>query len=125
MSTTAHTDPQTAQTIAGVIRDQITPGVLMSLGAHGFVALTEECGGLAFQASILPFTAAGVRSQRPARMNVRVILTLDDTYDVRVLHVRAGATQVHYEATEVYADQLPRVLFALDYNGPTVLNPRY
>lgn len=76
--------------IANIIRQQITPGVLMSLGAHciGSARMAHEQGGpmlpsLVFKALILPFNKNGERSERPRKMYVIVSLTPADTYEIR------------------------------------------
>ena len=124
--------------IASTIRHQITPGVLMSLGAHDIGAgrIAHEQGGpmlpsLIFKALILPFNKNGERSERPRKMYVIVSLTPADTYEITVTYNanvgngRGTDRTDHYHATDVYAEDLARVLLSLDYDGDTVTNPRY
>ncbi|MGP5652603.1 hypothetical protein [Glutamicibacter arilaitensis] len=113
-------------TVAGTIRQQVEIGIFMSLGAHEFAALTSEGReiGLTFKARILPFTKAGKRSPRPRIMRVTVELNHLDYYDVRVLYAARGQFIAHYESSSIDAEQLSRILLALDYDGQEVLNTR-
>lgn len=124
--------------IANTIRRQITPGVLMSLGAHdiGSAHMAHQQGGpmlpsLVFKALILPFNKNGERSERARKMYVIVSLTPADTYEITVTYNanvgngRGPDRTDHYHATDVYAEDLARVLLSLDYDGDTVTNPRY
>lgn len=116
------------QQIAATIRDQITPGVLMSLGAHklGYINDDEEvAGGLRFVASILPFNKNGERAARPRLMTVVVTLTYADLYDISVVYPRKHEAVTHYQASGVYCYQLAKLLLALDWDGDEILNPRY
>lgn len=132
MSTSTQID---TREIANTIRHQITPGVLMSLGAHDIGAgrIAHEQGGpmlpsLIFKALILPFNKNGERSERPRKMYVIVSLTPADTYKITVTYngnAQGPGRTDHYHATDVYAEDLSRTLLALDYDGDTVLNPRY
>lgn len=135
MSTSTQID---TREIANTIRQQITAGVLMSLGAHdiGAARMAHEQGGpmlpsLVFKALILPFNKNGERSERPRKMYVIVSLTPADTYKITVTYNanvgngRGPDRTDHYHATDVYAEDLSRTLLALDYDGDTVLNPRY
>lgn len=127
-----------AREVAAIIRRQISGGVLMSLGArdfrHGNVAAVrgaDPLPSLIFNATILPFTASGARGSAGRTMNVVVSLNARDLYDVLVTYNRRGdryGTQgpvVHFEADDVDAESLTRVMLALDYDGPETLNPRY
>lgn len=115
-------------TVSDIIRRQIGQGVLMSLGARAFVAYEA---GLAFDATILPMTKSGKRATAARTMRVYVKLNAADYYDISVTYPRRGdrygihAPEVHYEAADVDALQLSGLLLALDYDGETVLNPRY
>lgn len=135
MSTSTQID--TAE-IASIIRQQITGGVLMSLGArdfrHGNIAPikgAETLPSLIFNATILPMTKAGKRGTAPRTMQVTVSLNGNDYYDVRVTYNQRGdkyglkAPIVHYEADDVDVSTLARLMLALDYDGDTVTNPRY
>lgn len=135
MSTSTQID---TREIANTIRQQITVGVLMSLGAHdiGAARMAHEQGGpmlpsLVFKALVLPFNKNGERSERPRKMYVIVSLTPADTYKITVTYNanvgngRGPDRTDHYHATDVYAEDLSRTLLALDYDGDTVLNPRY
>lgn len=114
--------------IAVEIKRQIGPGSLMSLGAHDFRAagpvVSGERGGLDFAVRVLPFRADGTRGTAPRIMRCRVTLTGADDYKVRVAYLNRHNIVTHYEGDGFYADQLPALMLALDYNGPTVLNPR-
>lgn len=117
-------------TVAGEIKRQIGVHGLMTVGAHKFFRLPQD-RGLGFKARIHPFTKTGKRAGAPRIMTVTVVLNATDTYDVKVRYRRkvTGTPYkegvVHYEATGIYADQLPRLMLALDYFGPETLNPRY
>lgn len=105
-----------AQAIAGVIRSQITPGVLMSLGAHRFFSQTDDRGnsGLVFSARVLPFTINGDRAEQPRIMQVLVTLNAADTYDVTAQYRRGNQTVEHFAARGLYAESLPTVLLEMD-----------
>lgn len=109
------------KTVAETILAQINKGVLMSLGASN---LGYSAKALTFNARILPMTKAG-RGARARVMAVRVELGPDDTYSVQVAYPKRGAREVHFKESGVYADQLNRVLLALDFDGEQVSNPRY
>lgn len=122
----------TAADTAKVIRQQITMGALMSLGARDFSHGTRDGQTyLAFAATVLPFTKSGNRATAARAMTVTVTLTPADLYDITVTYPQRGdryglkTPETHYTAEGIYADQLPRLLLALDYDGETVLNPRY
>jgi hypothetical protein len=115
--------------IAVTIKQQIGPMVLMSLGAHNFLAasptVSGERGGLDFAVRVLPMRADGKRGTAPRIMRCRVTLTAMDDYKVRVAYLGRGKSIVtHFETDGVFADQLPNLLLALDFDGDTVLNPR-
>lgn len=105
-------------------RAAIGEGALMSVGAHHVANVPgrHQLGGLAFLARILPMTKTG-RSERPSLMGVLVSLTPADEIDVEVIRARDG--QEHTQLRGVYLDQLQRIILALDYDGPEVMNPRY
>lgn len=107
--------------IATTMKRQIGVMTLMSLGASEFTAIN---GGLRFKARILPFNDNGTRSGRAAKMFVEVRLNGLDYYDVKVHHVKGFTASTHYEQENVDAHSLSDVLFSLDYDGPTVRNPR-
>jgi hypothetical protein len=114
---------------AHIIRDQITPGVLMALGARDLMAtardLTGAEPGLRFTASILPFTKSGARGTRARAMTVAVTLNALDLYDIAVTYAgRDYSVVTHWEAANVDCFELSRLLLALDYDGPTAVNPR-
>ena len=111
MTTTTYT----ANEIADIIRSQIGIGVLWSLGARDFTYLPE--GGLAFYATILPFNTQGKRLRSPRIMRVVVTLNGADLYDISVSYLRDWEHTVHYEAHNVYSDQLPTLMLALDSDG--------
>ena len=107
---------QTTATTASIIRQQITPGVLMSLGAHKLGHYTDEQGqqALVFLARVLPFNVNGQRAERPRLMRVMVTLNGADTYDIAVDYRRGHKTVRHFYAQGIYADQLPHTLLAVD-----------
>lgn len=115
-----------ANEAAEIIRSQISNNVLMSLGAEGLVADTDENGNpqLSFTARILPFNKDNSRSTRPAKMLVFVTLAPSDTYTVTVKRLRDMVFEEHAYTDDVYADQLNTVLLALDYDGEEAFNPR-
>lgn len=106
----------TATATVTIIRDQITPGVLMSLGAHklGYYTDEQEREALVFVARVLPFTLNGRRSERPRLMRVMVTLNGEDTYDIEVDYRRGHKTVRHFDAQGIYADQLPLVMLSID-----------
>ena len=99
-------------------------GIYGSLGAtdRTIVGGEHRLGGLRFTARILPFNKDGERSYRPTKMNVEISLNPRDLIDVKVTRQKDGV--VHYEGTDFFIDQLPGVIYALDYDGDTPLNPR-
>lgn len=105
-------------TIPNTIREQITVGVLMSLGAtdlmadRGHTKTPEPFDALTFRARILPNKTSAARVMR-----VKVTLDPSDTYSIRVTYPKRGKPfeeVVHYETSDVYCDQLARTLLALD-----------
>lgn len=104
--------------IPATIRDQITVGVLMSLGATDLMSdrvhvPKPEYDTLTFRARILP----SAKASRPRVMRVRVTLDPADTYSITVTYPKHGKPfeeVTHYEASGVYCDQLARTLLALD-----------
>lgn len=97
----------------------------MSLGASNLGYTTAEAlPCLVFIARILPFNKSGHRSSRAVRMAVHVALDPSDTYTVHVHYVSKGQKVEHARVEGVFADELNRVLLALDFDGPEVLNPR-
>lgn len=115
MTTTTETREE-AQYVAQTIRRQITPGVLMSLGAHKLGSYTHENGthALVFVARVLPFKKNGERAAAPRNMRVIVTLNVADLYDIRVEYQRQGKTVTHYRAGSVYADQLAGDMLRID-----------
>lgn len=119
--------------VASTIREQINTGSLMALGAHelrplDFIAddASAPLPSLAFKARILPFTKSGHRSTAARVMQVVVSLNAADLYDVLVIYKgRDGQKVVHYESSDVDAMKLSWLLLALDFDGDSVLNPRY
>lgn len=106
----------TATQTADIIRQQITPGVLMSLGAHNLGHYTDdqEQHSLAFMARVLPFNVNGTRLRTPRIMRVIVTLNGADTYDIAVDYRRGKQIVSHFAANGIYNDQLPHVLLAVD-----------
>lgn len=107
--------------IASTIKKQVNTMTYMSLGASNFTAIN---GGLRFNARILPFNADGSRSSKPSNMIVEIRLNGHDYYDVQVHRIKDFRASTHFEQENVDASSLDRLLFSLDYNGDTVLNPR-
>lgn len=138
MNTTETYTAAETRTIADEIRSQIGVGGLMTLGAsalrHGLVAATPEATprpSLVFNARILPFTKTGQRSGNARTMQVVVSLNGADYYDVKVTYNQRGDRYgikppvVHFEASDVDAFTIGRLMVALDYDGDTATNPRY
>lgn len=106
----------TTTAIPDTIRRQIGVGVLMSLGATDLMADRQhvpapEYDTLTFRARILTKTHA------KRIMRVRVILDPSDTYSITVTYPKRGnpfEEVVHFEANDVYCDQLARTLLDLD-----------
>lgn len=121
-ATKARYSEKESREIATVIKRQIGAGSLMALGASEFYATD---GGLRFTARILPFTKAGTRSSRAAKMFVEVKLNGADLYDVRVAQLKGLDVVEHYSATDVVAFGLPALMLALDWDGDEATNPRY
>lgn len=105
--------------IPNTIRQQITVGVLMSLGATDLMAdrehtaAPERYDALTFRARILPSKTAS----RPRVMRVKVTLDPSDTYSIKVTYKKFRHDfheVVHFEASDVYCDQLARTLLSLD-----------
>lgn len=115
-----------ASEVATTIKRQITPGSLMAVGAHDFrnTRTNEGSPALIFKARILPMKADGTRASQPRIMHVLIALIADE-YLVRVTYIKNGKLVTHFERDRVYADQLPYLILALDFDGDTVLNPRY
>ena len=124
LSPTHGTDQDRIKETARTFRAAIEIGVLMSLGATdlGAVAGAHQLGGLLFTARILPLRN-GTRRDRPARMGVMISLNGVDTIDIEVLEYASG--REHARINGIYIDQLNPALLALDYDGPTPLNPTY
>lgn len=119
--------PQQVVDIATEIRNQINVATLMSLGATEIrpaSPMGDDRPGLAFIARILPFNSTGRRAARPRRMRVFILLDPSDTYSVAITHSHASRTVTHLKRSGIHADQLNRMLLALDYDGPEALNPR-
>lgn len=109
-------------TTATTILRQIPSAVKMSLGFH---APRTIPGGVSFAARILPFNKDGKRSGKPRNMQVDITLNGLDYYDIKVWYLYQLEMVIHYEITNVTADQLGWILLALDYDGATILNPRF
>ena len=112
--------------VADISRQWIGANILMSLGAHELGALTKQGRtiGLTFKARILPFAKSGKRSPRPRIMRVMIELNELDYYDIHVIYAARTEITTHYETQNIDAQQLPKILFALDYDGSEVLNSR-
>lgn len=115
MTTTIETREE-AQYVADTIGSQVTPMVLMSLGAHKLGTYTQENGthALVFLARVLPFKKNGERSEAPRNMRVMITLNVADAYDIRVEYQRQGKTITHYSANSIYADQIAGVMLRID-----------
>lgn len=122
-------DREYAHEVATTIRLQVSTPIFWSLGGSDYTALIDATTGdpgLAFKARILPFTKSGDRSTSARAMDVRITLNGSDYYDVAVTYRgRDGAVVTHFQEGDVDCVRLPRVMLALDYDGPTALNPRY
>lgn len=138
MADTTTYAPEYLREVASTIRQQITGGVLMSLGArdfrHGAVAASKDSPALPsliFNATILPMTKNGTRGTAPRTMQVIVSHNAMDYYDIRVTYPQRGDKYglkdpvVHYEATDIDVSTLARLMLSLDYDGDTITNPRY
>ena len=118
-------------TVGTTIHRQINFGVMMALGAHDLRSLSatkDHLGGLAFKARILPFTKSGHRGTAARVMDVTITLNGMDYYDIRVTYAPVGhrfdrVEHANIKDVDVFA--LNHVLLALDYDGDTILNPRY
>lgn len=99
-----------------IIRQQITVGVFMSLGATDLMA--DRVHVKAPDYDTLTFRARILDEQHNKRvMRVRVTLDPSDTYSIKVTYAKRGdpLTMVtHYEAEDIYNDQLASTLLALD-----------
>lgn len=117
-------DRDRCRAAADTFRAAVQVGVFMSLGATDLTAIagTHQLGGLLFTARILPLRD-GTRRERPARMGVMISHTPADEIDVHVLEYARGTDHTHLNG--IYIDQLNLALLALDYDGPTPLNPHY
>lgn len=116
-------------TVSNVIRRQIGISSLMTLGAHDLRTIVENDReiGLQFTARILPFTRFGLgpRGERPRLMTVRISLNSLNFYELSVTYSNRGSIYTHYSANSIDAETLRSTLLALDFDGETVLNPRY
>lgn len=110
---------------ANDLRRAIGPGVLGSLGATDLATVpgSHQCGGLMFTARVLPLTKSGARGTQPRKRAVMVSLTPADEINVEVREIARKTKHAHIEG--IYIDQLARAVLAIDYDGPTALNPRY
>lgn len=115
MTTTTETREE-AQYVAATIRRQVTPLVMMSLGAHKLGSYTHQNGthALVFLARVLSFKKNGDRSEAPRNMRVMITLSVADLYDIRVEYQRQGKTITHYSANGIYADSLAGVMLRID-----------
>lgn len=116
----------TAALVADTIRRQVGTMIFATLGASNLAYFTDEWGapGLRFRARILPFNRRGERGSAPRVMDVEVTLNGADLYDLNVTYATRGVVTEHYVASGLDAYMLRATLFSLDYDGPTVLNPR-
>lgn len=112
-----------ATTIVRQIRWDVKAALGYSNPAQCHRAGREE--GLTFKARVLPFTKTGKRGTGARVMRVSIYLNGLDYYDVEVGWLRGTEWVTHYSGTNVDAFSLNRVLLSLDYDGPTVRNPRY
>lgn len=115
-----------AKEVANTIRKQIGVAGFMTLGTSDLCyTVADGKPGLMFHARVLPFLKSGERGARVRIVGVTVLLNALDTYDVTVKYFTGGEWVIHYQQEGVYADQLTKLMLALDYDGPEVLNPRY
>lgn len=114
------------EALARVILQQCTVPSLMTVGAHHFRPVE---GGVKFLARIHAFDYRGERELRPRNMTVSILLNSSDYYDIRVTYKGSTGDSLveilHWEERDLDFTQLHRILMALDYDGPEVLNPRY
>lgn len=102
----------------------IEQGVLWTLGAHDLMATDREENGLTFKARILPFNKDGKRATRPVTMRVTIAANDRDLYDFAVIYARGMDLFDHLTLTDVPLADVNAFLFALDFDGVDVLNPR-
>ncbi len=97
--------PDEAMVVAATAQRQITPGVLMSVGARSFYSGRD--GALHFDV-----TSAG------RKRHVVVALGVDDTYTVKLTQKRRGRFEFEHDTIEehdgVYADGLARLILTFD-----------
>ena len=122
MTTTTKTlSPQYIAQVAKTIRRQIEVGVLFSLGARQFAAISTSGGvkpALAFNATILPYRKDGSRGTGARTMLVEVALNALDLYDITVTYRNRGELVTHESIENVDAFSLSRVLLSLDSDEP-------
>ena len=110
-----------ARPTAEAARRQIGWQGLATLGASDLAVVRDPMPGLTFLARIHPFTKTGKRAGRARVMRVFVTINHLDLWDVKV----ELDGEEHYAVTDVYAGDLQKLMVALDYDGPEVVNPRY
>jgi hypothetical protein len=111
MSTDTQRDTDRDIQIAQTIRSQIAIPTFMTLGASD---LMRSGADFTFKARIIP---KGYSSARVMRVTVH--LNPLDLYDITVVWSKTKFSEIltHFEDHNVYADQLNRILFALDCEG--------
>ena len=114
-STGAYLIDTAVQQVAQTIRNQISVGVLMALGAHKLHYTTVDGDpALAFNVKVLPFNKQGKRLHTPRIMRLTIQLTAWDDYTITVSYDKQGETIVHDRFEVVYFDDLNRVLLSID-----------
>ena len=102
--------------VPDTIRQQITVGVFMSLGATDLMAdrvhvKAPDYDTLTFRARILD------EKHNKRIMRVQVTLDPSDTYSIKVTYPKRGdpfTMVTHFETDDIYNDQLAEVLLRLD-----------
>lgn len=108
------------------LKRMIGTHVWMTLGASDFTELYGDNPGLRLKARILPFRKDGKRSSRPRVMTIEIRYFTEDMVDLKVIYPETKTYDIveHFSAHGIPLRNLGTFLFALDYDGPEVLNPR-
>lgn len=116
----------TADVTAGAIFNQIEDGVKMSLGMHNPSVIHTPSPGLTFLVRILPFRKDGTRGLSARVMRVTITQNPSGWFDVLVSYqIRRAGDKIHFKRTDVHPKDLNELMLALDYDGLTILNPRW
>ena len=111
-----------ALAVANAAKAQIGIPGLMVVGASDLAVIREDALGLTFRARIHPFTKTGKRAGQARVMRVSVVINGMDYWDVKV---QRSDGEMHFIAEDVAANELQRLMLALDYDGQEVVNPKY